>query len=75
MKTFLANLRRAAHDSKPTTIGGGQFSPAECQQVLMTIKAMQNALVELIDIDCLLPENRPEARGKARSVLAKVRAS
>lgn len=44
MKTFLANLKHAAHSGHDITIGGGLFSPAECLAVVTLIRDMQETL-------------------------------
>lgn len=48
MKTFIANLNHAARGNGcATTIGGGSFSPAECQEVVTFIRDIQETLAAM----------------------------
>jgi hypothetical protein len=47
MKTFLANLKRAAHNGQSVEIGGGVFTPHDCQQVVTLIRDVQETLAAM----------------------------
>jgi hypothetical protein len=47
MKTFLANLRHAAHNGQSVMIGGGVFTPHDCQAVADLLRDMQETLTAM----------------------------
>lgn len=42
LETLAANLRHAARTGKPASIGGGEFSPAECEALADAIRQILN---------------------------------
>lgn len=40
LKTFLANLKKAARDNTPVYIGGGEFTPDELKAVIAEIEQL-----------------------------------
>ena len=40
LKTFLANLKKAARDNTPVYIGGGEFTPEELNAVIVDIERL-----------------------------------
>jgi len=47
MKTFLANLKHAGHNGQSVVIGGGVFTPHDCQQIVTLLRDMQETLVAM----------------------------
>jgi hypothetical protein len=47
MRTFLANLKHDIRNGQSVEIGSGIFSPAECLQVVETIRIAQETLAQL----------------------------
>jgi len=80
MRTFLANLKRAIRDNQHVTIGGGTFSPTECQHVVDTIRDMAETMAQM----AFTVETVAHLRGmelellpvadKARTILARMEA-
>lgn len=47
MRTFLSNIKHSVRTSQYVTIGGGVFSPDECQEVITFIRDMQETLTAM----------------------------
>jgi hypothetical protein len=80
MRTFLANLKRAARDDISTMIGGGSFSPSELQNVITTIRDLQETLAAMTyTVETVAHLRGMEAEllpvaDKARALLARLEA-
>lgn len=46
MDTFIANLKRAIRNNETVTIGDGQFTPEELQEVLKKIEELRQSSKE-----------------------------
>jgi hypothetical protein len=42
LSTFIANLKHAVQNQETVTIGGGEFTPAEIDQVLKELESLDN---------------------------------
>lgn len=80
MRTFIANLNHASRTGRGATIGGGQFTPAECLEVITLIRDMSETLAQtaftvetVAHLRGMEQELLPVA-DKARAILARVQA-
>lgn len=44
MDTFIANLKHAIRNRETVTIGGGEFTPQELQEVVKKLEELRNAV-------------------------------
>ena len=80
MRTFLANLKHDIRNGQYVEIGSGIFSPAECQNVITTIRDMEETLAAMTyTVETVAHLRGMEAEllpvaDKARALLAKLEA-
>lgn len=80
MRTFIANLNHASRTGRGATIGGGQFTPAECLEVATLIRDMRETLAQTVfTVETVAHLRGMEAEllpvaDKARAILARVQA-